>query len=275
MSISDKDRTFIPKGGSEMRSSFFVLVLSMICCGAFAAEVPNQAQEEPLVTMKSQVLSKFLDRSVLRNDDFVTTTDVRVEYKNFGLEINGVADLTNDNENINEVTDIDLQFDYTYHYNKLALQVGLNYFIYPNDKEEQSTVELFTKASYDLGWGLVPYTKIACDIDEAQGQYFEVGSDHVLDLTDKVKKLGPIESIKVLSHANIAYGTSDYNEYYFDHKDNGFQMVKVGTGVEFGVKKWTVAPTLEYYYMLDHTIDNAMDEDANGLIYGLQFGCKF
>ena len=235
--------------------------------------VKDVPQEETLVSMKTEVMSKFLDRSVLRNDDPVAKSDVRIDYKNFGLEFRGAMDLTDIHENGGDFTDIDLQFDYTFRVQKAAIQLGVIYYAYPNSDQE-STEELFGKVSYDLGHGLTPYAALYWDFDEVDGLYGEVGVDHVLDLSNRIK-LGPISSVKVKSHANVGLGSSDFNEYYHGVDDNGALDLKLGVGVEFGIgKMWTLMPNVEYYYMIDNDVDRGTDDDS-GWIYGLSLGCKF
>jgi len=254
-----------------MRVLLMTVVLSVCCMGAWAAE----AQDEVMVDMKSQVLSKFLDRAVLRNEDPVTRSDVRVEYKNFGLEIGGVADLTNFDDNAGELTDVDVQLDYTYHRKALAIQMGFGYFTYPNSTED-NTAEVFTKFSYDLKYGLTPYLKVAYDFDEADGYYSELGLNHTLNLLPETMNLWKIDRVELKSHANVSYGSSNYNDYYFGDNGNGFEMAKIGTGSEFGIgKKWTLTPEAEYYYTMDGHTDNLMDSRGNGFIYGLSLDCKF
>lgn len=253
----------------------FMMCMVLVAC--VTASFCEEQVEETIVTTRTGVLSKYLDRSVLRNADPVVVSDVRVDHKNFGLELKGIMDTTNYNDNSWEFTKIELQFDYTFHFNKLATQVGLVYFTYPssNGRSEKSTEEAFIKSSYDVGYNLTPYVKMSYDLDEANGLYTEVGAEHVLDISDKVK-FGPITSTKVKSHASIGYASNNYNDYYFGHDDNNFDIAKIGTGVEFGIgKMWTVTPDVEYYYMLDKTIDNNYDKYGSGFICGLNLGCKF
>jgi hypothetical protein len=259
-----------------MRIAIAAVFAFVFASSLLALEVPK---EEVFVSMKTAIMSKYLDRSVVRNEDPVMTSDVRLEYKKWGLELRTAFDTTDYNDNSGEMTDVEIQLDYNVDYKTVDFQFGYLGHAYPAGDKQKGTSELFVKASKDMAYNLTPYIMAAYDIDEVDGVYGETGVNHKHDLTDKIpQRLSRVKSAKLLSHANVGYGSAKYNDYYFDAKDNGFQDAKVGTGLEMGFGKTgsvTLTPSAEYYYMLDSGLNSATDEDTCGMIYGLTLGCKF
>jgi len=167
-------------------------------------------------------------------------------------------DMTNDNGNARDFTEIDYILAYSWAWQGMDFSAGAIYYELPHSGGP-STTELYVSAGLDAM--LSPSLTLYRDIDEANGTYANLAVqqafEDLLIFSENVR--GSFE----LS-ASVGYGSGDHSAYYFGNHDSAFvdALFTAGFPVQIG-ERWSLTPSLNYSVLLDRTIRSASDDDHN------------
>ncbi len=178
------------------------------------------AQAEPEVTAQAALLSSYVWRGQVYNNDFVFQPQITVSqydvsfnvwanYDAAGSSAGGVSD---------DISELDLSLGYSLPViiNELAFDVGAIYYSFPNSgvaagsSVAPSTIELYGRATVtsweDYEIPVIPSLTIFGDLDEVNGTYVLLDVHVPYAITDVLDLTGGISA---------GYGNTAYNDYYF------------------------------------------------------------
>lgn len=184
-------------------------------------QAPTTATARPKVTTEVALVSSYVWRGQVYNNDFVVQPQFTIEHYGVSFNIWGNYDLGNNYVGISgDFSEIDMSLAYTLPLavNEMAFDVGVIGYDFPANGDtptpgvgtnSKSTTEIFAKATV-LSWQdyVIPSATLFADVDEAQGAYF---------LFDIVAPYEVSEYLAVEGGVSAGYGSTSYNDYYFSN----------------------------------------------------------
>jgi hypothetical protein len=265
-----------------MRFLSVVIVAAALCGSLFAAEVQVS---EPMVNVKSEVLSKNIFRGQLLNDDPVVASELGFEKGLFGFKVQAVNDLTDYNENSGEVTQLNLDLYvksmvYANPAGKIVNEIttfgGFELFTYPQS-DGKNTVEAyagFDTMSKKLA-AVHTKTTVHYDLDEANGWYVDSKVYRDFDIKKAAFHLGKQEfKTTVTPEIGMGWGSENYNKYYWDSEGSATTNWDAALKVICESKNFQFGPSIQYVDLVGHDIQAAQEESSNW-VYGFMAGVKF
>jgi hypothetical protein len=175
-----------------------VVVLALALAG------PVLAQDEMEFAVGAKVVSDYVWRGQVMNDDGAVQPWAKVGVSGFGLKVWGSMDLDDTpNDAQWEFSEIQVKGWYTMPISSYELKLGAIYYNYPNT-EIESTFEVFGKFKFTEVM-FSPYVALYYDLDEVEGFYLRVGGSYGQEL----------ETFNWKVDLWLGAGSSDYNEAYF------------------------------------------------------------
>lgn len=259
---------------------------------AFTALVPNAgAQEEAgvpetifdVVSLDLGVdfYSKYVWRGMLLTDDPVMQPAVTIGLAGFSLNVWGSIDMTD----VNEQTPGDpfgrtdgptwnlQELDYTLSYGfsvveGVDLELGWIYYTFPGTAFTE-TEEVYGSISVAVPY-LNPSLTVYYDYDEADAIYATGAIGHTFALT---------EQLGVSVGAGLAYGDSNYHEFYIGPSSSRFSDWNVSASLDYApTENFSMSFSLAYSDFIDGDIQDAAaagyGEDGN-FYGGLSFAYSF
>ncbi len=249
-----------------------LLVLSLILPLGLAGASPAQAKIEVSADLEVAFNSKYVWRGIVVVDDWVAQPSVTVGVGDFSFNVWGDYMLTDENNRKNEFDEIDLTADYTFSLGKFSIPVGIIHYTFPGSTAP-ATTELFAGVSYD--WVITPSLTIYYDVDEAHGAYVLGSLGYSLELPSSSKTV----SWSLDLGASIAYGSSDYNDFYYNNTDKGgFTDYVLSLAVPIGIGQYlTITPQVLWTGLVDSDIKDNMkaSQDENNIYFGIIFTGSF
>jgi hypothetical protein len=263
--------------------------LSVVCAAAVLCSSLFAAEEEALVNVKSEVLSKNVFRGQLRNEDPVVKSDISFQKGIFGLDVKAVNDLTDFNANSGEVSELGLDLYvksmvYSNPAGKIINEIttfgGFELFTYPqseNNFPTKSTVEAY--AGFDtMSKKLAAiHTKTTAhyDLDEANGWYIDSKVYRDFDVKKAAFHLGKQAfTTTATPEVGMGWGSPNYNKYYWDSEGSATTDWNAALKVICESKNFQFGPSITYTDLVGHDIQ-AAQEDSSNWIYGFMVGAKF
>lgn len=207
-----------------MKKAMTIGMATILVAGAAIAQndvvmvdqMGGPAAFEPLITAEVAMLSSYVWRGQVRNNDIVVQPQLTVAQYGVSFNIWGNYDLGSNYQGVStDFSEIDLSLAYTLplNINEMALDVGVIGYNYPANGDgntgNPSTTELFAKATV-LSWQdyVIPSVTMFGDIDQADGVYF---------LFDVVAPYQVSDYLWVEGGISAGYGNTSYNDYYFSN----------------------------------------------------------
>jgi outer membrane scaffolding protein for murein synthesis (MipA/OmpV family) len=178
-----------------------------------------QAASEPEVSVEVPLLSSYVFRGMVLNNDAVVQPQVTIEHYGVSFNIWGNYNLGSD---VNRVSGDFSEIDYTIGYalpisiDDLAISVGLTHYSFPNVTDSitgnaaESTTEIFAKGTLttfdDLAIPVIPSLTNFGDVDEVNGTYFLFDVTVPYDISD---------TLSAECGVSAGYGNTAYNDAYF------------------------------------------------------------
>lgn len=196
-----------------MKKGMGVGVAALMVAGVMGA----QAASEPEVSAEGSLLSSYVWRGMVLNNDAVIQPQMSIEHYGVSFNIWGNYNLGSD---VSRVSGDFSEIDYTVGYalpvgiDDLAISVGFTHYTFPNvtinNAAAESTTEVFVTGTLttftDLVIPVIPSLTVFGDVDEVNGAYF------LFDVTV------PYEISDTLSAEcgfSAGYGNTAYNDAYF------------------------------------------------------------
>lgn len=181
---------------------------------------------QPEVTVEAALLSSYVWRGQVRNNDSVVQPQITLSQYGVSLNVWGNYDLgTNKDGTSSDFSEIDFSLAYTIplDINEIAIDLGVIGYHYPANGDggvgDPSTTELFATATVlSFKDYIIPSVTFFGDIDEADGTYILFNVVAPYQITDVLAVEGGISA---------GWGNTSYNDYYFGDEtgvsqDEGF-----------------------------------------------------
>ena len=219
---------------------------------ALALAGPAAAQDEAAVSVGIDLVSDYVWRGQVMNDDGALQPWVGVLFDGFAFNVWGSMDLDDTpNDAQWEFTEVQVNASYTIPIGTYALDVGAIYYNYPNTAIE-STFEVYGTFTFtDVVFS--PYVSLYYDVDEIDGFYLRVGGSYGQELETFEWELG----------LSLGAGSEDYNEGYFFTDDFALNDLTVGVTVTFPFsEQFSVRAFVTGSWLLDDEIKDAVEDDS-------------
>jgi hypothetical protein len=196
------------------------------------------------------VLSAYVWRGQVLNDETVVQPALNIESGGFGLNVWGNYNTT-DNVGDRDFNEIDLTVSYGLQLGPVELGGGVIEYLFPNTDYE-STREVYLSASLPDA-PVVPCLSVYRDVEEADGFYATLGLSKEYAFNEEKTTLG-------LS-ASLGGGDQDYNDFYFGVKDDALNDVTVGASLAHAfTDAVTLTPGVLYSSLVDSDIRDGARE---------------
>lgn len=250
----------------KMRKTVFGILVVMSLVGVSLAEDTLESKGIG-VDVTLDFNSKYIWRGQNLVDDWVLQPGASTTIGGFTFGIWGNVDMTNENGEEWEFTEIDYSIDYSGSLtDTIGYSLGYIYYEFPNAGGD--TYEFYGGLSFDTF--LSPSVTWYYDADEVEGSYVSFAIGHSIE---EIAKLSEDTPVGMEIGLNIGWADSDYNAAYWDVADDGFNdmTLSVGFPMEFG--GWSVSPSINYVKLLDSDIRSAGDDDI--FFVGISLGSSF
>lgn len=226
---------------------------------------PAESRVEPEVSIEAALMSSYVWRGQVYNNDAVMQPQITVSYYdfsvnvwgnyNFGKDCNGVS------SDFSEI-DFSLAYDVPVNISDMALTVGAIHYTFPNTMAE-STTEVFATGTIttfeDLVVPVIPSVSVFGDVDEAKGVYVLFDVNVPYEIGDYIVVRGGVSA---------GYGNTSYNDYYFQNGAASTQDAGWNDYNFYGVADYEVMENLTASLSLTYTmLEGGSIEDAARNIY--------
>jgi len=231
-------------------------------------QAPAADRARPEVTAEAALMSSYVWRGQVYNNDFVVQPQLTIEQYGVSFNIWGNYDLGKNTAGISgDFSEIDMSIAYALpiDINEMAFDVGIINYDFPANGETgvegigfnaKSTTEIFASATV-LSWKqyVIPSVTMFGDIDEAHGTYF---------LFDIVAPYEISEFLAVEGGISAGYGNTSYNDYYFGgNQDAGWNDYNFYANASYVIQEGLTVSANVTYTMLE----GGGIRDAAGSIY--------
>ena len=235
-----------------------VLAVGTVCGFAWMARGEQAAPTPVGATLDMPVLSAYVWRGQVINDEAVVQPSLTVTKGGFSLNAWGNLNLTDAvTDDAMEFSEIDLTAAYSYKVGAVGLGAGYIEYLFPqqtlNAEAYPGTREVYASIGLpDLV--VVPSLSVYYDFDEAQGVYAvaSLGYTHAC-----------AERLSLALNTSIGFASEDYNAYYFGVDEAAFNDVNAGAALTWKVcDTLSITPAVQYTMLVDGDI-----RDAAGGLY--------
>ena len=183
-------------------------------------QAPENDPAQTKVTAEAALVSSYVWRGQVYNNDFVMQPQITASQYGFSLNFWGNYDLGKNLAGVSsDFSEMDIALAYTLplNINDFSLDVGVINYNFPNSAT-QSTAELFGSATLlTLQDYVIPSVTLFGDIDEARGTYVQFDIVAPYEVSDYLSVEGGFSA---------GWGNTSYNDYYFGYAGNGFSQDK-------------------------------------------------
>jgi hypothetical protein len=235
--------------------------------------------------LSADYFSKYIWRGQNVNDESVFQPSVYVSKWGVTGSVWTNMDLTHENNNADEFTEVDYSLDYTSAIPGITginFSLGTVYYRFPNT-DFKSTSEVYAGMSLGCTCGAsnpghclacfcAPWFKVYRDVDEVKnGAYYQFGVGRTIQ---KVTSLADDCVVDCVLGASAGYGNSHYNRGYFGVNAAKMNDLTLSIALPVVVGKWTVKPSVNYSMILSEDIRRATVNSDN-VWGGLSLSCNF
>ncbi len=232
----------------------------------------NAVEVDMDVRTEVAVLSSYVWRGIVFNDESVIQPSVTVGAGDFEFNLWGTWDLT-DVTNASARTRMDVSLDYFYRNGMNILSTGVKSYIYHDDAEglAKDTFEAFL--GYTLDVPTTPGIELNFDFGEVKGAYGRLKMGHIF----LIKKC----NMGVVVQATLGAGDEDYVNYYFNTSTN--TMLEAGLVDATATVKlpwvvndtFTITPAARYMAVVDSDIKELVGDKKDELTYSISAAVRF
>jgi uncharacterized protein (TIGR02001 family) len=250
--VADRNEGISVNPGEENAAMAKTVLTGVVVALALALAIPAAAQDDLKVSIGGKVVSDYVWRGQVINDDGALQPWAKVGISGFGLKVWGSMDLDDDpNDAQWEFTEVRVKGSYTIPISAYSLDVGGIYYNYPNTDIE-STFEAFGKFTFSEVI-FSPYVALYYDLDQIEGFYLRVGGSYGQEL----------ETFNWKVDVWIAAGSSDYNEGYFWVDDFALNDLTARFKVTFPfTEQFSVSAFVSGSWLMDSDIQDAVVDDS-------------
>ncbi len=189
-------------------------ILAILAASTLAAE------ENLAIETSADFFNKYIWRGQNIVDDWVFQPTVSASYRGLSASFWGNLDMTDENGNNGEFSEIDLTLDYSAQladFDTLGYSVGMINYDFPVNGGADDTTEIYAGLNLDVTAS--PSITFYRDVDEAKnGTYISVGVEHSFE---NVFELCPDTPVGVDICASLGWGNTAYNKFYWGTTPDG------------------------------------------------------
>lgn len=228
-------------------------------------QAPVMEQTTTEVTAEAALMTAYVWRGQVLNNDMVFQPQITVSHANFSVNVWGNYDLgKNVAGNQSEFSEMDISLAYTIplEINDFAFDVGVINYNFPGNEGTSipSTTEIFASAHLlTFSDYVLPSVTMFGDIDEADGTYI---------LFDIVAPYQVSEYLSVEAGASAGWGNTSYNDYYWGgvptvgggDQDEGFNDYNLYANASYELmENVTASANVTFTFLEGGSIRNAAD----------------
>jgi hypothetical protein len=232
----------------EKLASFLLTLNVLAVSGTNAVFAEDNIEFE----LTADYFTKYIWRGQNLVDDWVFQPLVSAGYKGFTGAAWGNLDLTDDNDNEGEFTEVDLTLDYSGQLpglEALGYSVGFIYYDFPVTGAADDTFEVYWGLGLDVPAS--PTVTVYHDVDEAEGTYVSLGVGHSFQ---NVLEAAPDMPVGIDLSASLGWGSSSYNKFYWGPDRSTFNDLALSASFPVQISGWTVAPSVNYVTLVGDDI---------------------
>jgi hypothetical protein len=229
-----------------------------------------KAEDEVSVGASADVMSKYVWRGQNLVDDWVLQPGVYVRYKEITASFWGNLDLTDENGDQGEFSEIDLTLDYSGKVpgtEFVSYSLGFINYDFPVSGGVDDTWEIYWGFGLDVPAS--PSVTVYHDVDEAAGTYVSFGIGHSIEnLTDY--------GLGVDLNASIGWGSSGYNKSYWGPDKSELNDLVLSAAFPFEAAGFVITPSLNYITLIGDDIRAPNTYGQNDMwVVGVGFAKEF
>lgn len=235
-----------------------------------------KAEDQVTVATTVDFFSKYIWRGQNAVDDWVLQPSASIGYKGLTASAWGNLDLTGENGNRGEFSEVDLTLDYSGQFSGLDIlgySVGLIYYDFPVPGAGDDTTELYWGLNLDVPAS--PSVTVYHDVDEAEGTYVSLAVGHTFA---EAFELGPGMPVALDLGASLGWGSASYNKYYWGPNSSKLNDLVLSLGLPFEIAGFTVTPSVNYVTLVSDAIrqTDAYGRNSDDMWYaGIGFAKEF
>lgn len=221
------------------------------------------AEKKVDIDLTTDFFSKYVSKGQNSVDEPVLQSSIDVKYKKLTLTVWKNLDLTDINDNKNNITEINTILDYSgrvFDFPKLNYSVGFINYDFPNTTSH-NTSEIYVGLNFETF--LNPSITVYRDIDEVDGTYVSFGVKYNFK--------------NILSSLSIGWADDDYNNFYWSKDGDRFNDLTLSLSYPMKLKEWTISPSISYITLIDSEIreSNNYGKDRDFVVVGFRIVRSF
>jgi len=236
--------------------------------------VAPRVDEEDFFRFDASIVSRYVFRGMLINDDPVVQPQASFYLGPMSLSAWGNLDLSKENDSRGRFSEVRYIADFAFEIAEaLQIYAGGIYYTYPNDTfvpnfpsqpREHDTWEAYAGATVDFF--IRPSVTVFQDVKRANGTYVVGAAAFDLDLTD---------GLALQLSSSVGWGSRDYNEYYFNVNEKAFTDAAVTASLPIQIGEvFVLTPFATFTTIMDTQLKDIYDRDDN-IVYGLMASLAF
>jgi hypothetical protein len=254
-----------------VKSKGTVIIINVIICmtlagTAFAVDIDFE--------LTADYFGKYIWRGQNLVNESVFQPGISAAAGPLSVSIWGDLELTDKTDHEHEFTEFDYTLDYTNTFpgfEGLNYSIGTIYYDFPNT-DVPNTTELYW--GFSLDWPVSPSVTVYHDLDEADGTYISTGLSYSIE---KITELNENVPVGLNIGANLGWGSSNYNKYYWGMKGSNANDLSLSLSLPVEVAGWTVTPSVNYVTLLSSDIRKAdtYSKNSDYLFFGIGLSKSF
>jgi hypothetical protein len=216
-----------------------------------ASNNPLKAEDGLSVGTSADFLSKYVWRGQDLVDDWVLQPGASIGYKGITASFWGNLDLTDENGNKGEFSEIDLTLDYSGQVPGIDLvsySLGVINYNFPASGADD-TWEIYGGLGLDIPAS--PSVTVYHDVDEVQGTYVSFGIGHSFE---NLFKIDSDTGVGLDLSASIGWGSASYNKFYWGPDKSELNDLVLSAALPFEVAGFTITPKVNYITLVGEDI---------------------
>jgi hypothetical protein len=226
--------------------------LIVLCLTTLMSNQTLKAQDDLSVGASADFLSKYVWRGQDLVDDWVLQPGANVSYKGVTASFWGNLDLTDENGNQGDFSEIDLTLDYSAKVpgtDLVSYSLGVINYDFPVSGGANNTWEIY--GGFGLDVLASPSVTVYHDVDEVKGTYVSFGLEHSFE---NLIELDPGVGVGLDLSASIGWGSASYNKFYWGPDKSELNDLVLKAAFPFEVAGFTVTPSVNYITLMGEDI---------------------
>jgi hypothetical protein len=250
---------------SKYKSTFIVL-----CMTTLIGTASLNAEDQVSVGASADVMSKYVWRGQDLVDGWVLQPGAYVSYNDVTASFWGNLDMTDENGNNGEFSEIDLTLDYSSQVpgvDMLSYSLGFINYDFPIHGGADPTWEIYWGFGLDVPAS--PTVTVYHDVDEVDGTYASFSIGHSIE---NLNDLG----MGVDLGASIGWGSSNYNKAYWGPSKSQLNDLVLSAAFPFEAAGFTITPSVNYITLVGDDIREPNAYGQNDMwVAGIGFSKEF